>query len=275
VVAVRRMTPADLDFAMTVKQAAGWNQTEADWRAHLDLDPAGCFVAELAGEPVGTAVLTSYGTDFGWIGMVLVHPAFRRRGAAAALLDATRAYARERGLARVRLDATPDGRRVYLTQGFVDEYALTRYRGRATVPPGAAAPLGSVAELVEWDAARFGTDRGGVLRELVGRPGSRTFTVHKGGLAGYVVTRRGAAATQLGPWLADDRDTAAVLLHTALAGVDGEVIVDVPLVNRVANDLVTAAGLVVERGYTRMGLPAGLVAEDNAVVHATAGADRG
>jgi hypothetical protein len=73
----------------------------------------------------------------------------------------------------------------------------------------------------------------------------------------------------------DDLDTDAVLLHAALAGVDGAVIVDVPLVNCVANDLVTAAGLAVERGYTRMGLPAGLVVEDNAVVHATAGADRG
>lgn len=281
-ITIRRMTRADLDFAMTVKRAADWNQTEDDWLAHLAADPAGCFIAELAGEPAGTAVLSNYGNEFGWIGMVLVRPSFRRRGVGGALLRATRDHARDAGIPRVRLDATPAGRQVYLTQGFVDEYPLTRYRGVA----GAAEParvdrvdsddVEMVDQLAVWDTARFGADRGTVLRELVVRPGSTTFYVHNGKLAGFLVARRGSGATQLGPWLSDDPDTAGLLLRAALTQLRGsEVIVDVPQSNTEATRLVERCGLGAERGFTRMSLPAGQVLEDNQRIYATGGADRG
>ena len=49
---VRPLAAADLPLGLRLSQAAGWNQTEADWRRFLDLQPDGCFVAELDGTPV-------------------------------------------------------------------------------------------------------------------------------------------------------------------------------------------------------------------------------
>jgi hypothetical protein len=51
---LRPLTAADLPLGLRLCGAAGWNQTEADWRRFLDLQPDGCFVAELDGTAVGT-----------------------------------------------------------------------------------------------------------------------------------------------------------------------------------------------------------------------------
>lgn len=288
------MTPADLGFAMEVKRAAGWNQTEADWLAHLALDRDGCLVAELEGRPAGTAVLADYDGRFGWIAMVLVHPDHRRRGAGTALVRAARDRARDRGLAQVRLDASPAGREVYLTLGFADQYELTRYRrpagevnaeplvpragaGRARAGRVHADEAGSVGAVLDWDADRFGAHRGRVLRELLSRPGSRMFRVHRdGAVAGFVITRLGEQAVQLGPWLAVDDASAEVLLRAALAAVGGAgVIMDVPVPNAGARALAEHYGFAVERPFTRMSWPAAPAPEDNRRIYASAGADRG
>src|SRR5256885_742127 len=83
---VRVITEGDLPFAENVCSLAGWNQTPGDWRRFLAMEPAGCFVAEWDGLPAGTATTITYGFDLAWIGMVLVHPDYRRRGIGNALL---------------------------------------------------------------------------------------------------------------------------------------------------------------------------------------------
>ncbi|WP_028923477.1 GNAT family N-acetyltransferase [Pseudonocardia acaciae] len=279
------MTPADLGFAMELTRAAGWNQTEADWRAHLALDPAGCFVTELDGRPAGTAVLADYGGRFGWLAMVLVHPEHRRRGVGTALARAAREHARERGLAQVRLDASEAGRPVYLALGFADQYGLSRYRRPPSPPAAENGDLGArevgadeaVRAVLGWDAERFGADRGRVLRELLERPGSRTFRFPgTGAMSGYAVTRLGAPAVQLGPWLADTAEAAEALLHAALASVpDEEVIMDVPEPNADATALALRYGFAPERRFARMSWPAAPAAEDNRRIYASSGADRG
>jgi GNAT superfamily N-acetyltransferase len=79
------MTVADVPLGMRLKEQAGWNQTEADWRRFLDLEPEGCFVAELDGQPVGTTTTCVFGS-VAWVGMVLVDPAVRGRGVGRSLM---------------------------------------------------------------------------------------------------------------------------------------------------------------------------------------------
>src|SRR5438094_512550 len=67
------MTAADVPLGMELKRFAGWNQTEADWRRLLDLEPDGCFVAELDGTPSATLATCIFGA-VAWIAMVLVQP---------------------------------------------------------------------------------------------------------------------------------------------------------------------------------------------------------
>src|SRR5258706_11710604 len=130
--------PADLAFACELNALAGWNQTEKDWRGYLEFEPNGCFLAEAEGRRAGTATTIRYGDRFGWIGMVLVHPDFRRFGIGTKLLRAAIDYLQGCGVAAVKLDATPMGKRVYEPPGFVDEYEMSRYDGM--VPAGVAMP---------------------------------------------------------------------------------------------------------------------------------------
>ena len=46
---IRTMTVRDIPLGLRLARQAGWNQTEADWRRFLDLEPEGCFVGELDG----------------------------------------------------------------------------------------------------------------------------------------------------------------------------------------------------------------------------------
>src|SRR5688572_11538652 len=110
--------PGDTDAMLRLCAAAGWNQTPADVRRLLTLGPGGCFAAWDAGRVVGTATTTPYGAELAWVGMVLVDPAYRRRGVATALMGAALDHLRRRGVTTVKLDATPAGRMLYERLGF-------------------------------------------------------------------------------------------------------------------------------------------------------------
>jgi creatinine amidohydrolase len=125
-IALRKLTAADVPFATELNGIVGWNQTEKDWRGYLEFDPEGCFIAELSGRPAGTATVIRYQDRFGWIGMVLVHPESRRFGMGTTLLRHAIAYLQKCGVAGIKLDATPVGRKVYVPLGFCDEYERSR-----------------------------------------------------------------------------------------------------------------------------------------------------
>src|ERR1044072_3229757 len=102
----RLLFESDIPAAMELKEAAGWNQTEDDWRRLLRLEPNGCFGAVQNGRLVGTTTTTTYKYDLAWIGMVLVDPQNRRQGIAASLMEPALGYLKGK-VASVKLDATP------------------------------------------------------------------------------------------------------------------------------------------------------------------------
>ena len=118
---IRLMDTRDLDFADSVRAAANWNQTKQDWERFVACEPRGCFVAEWEGSPAGTATTTYYGPELGWIGMLLVHPEFRKRGIGTGLLRHCIASLTQREAKGIKLDATPIGQRLYERLGFTAE----------------------------------------------------------------------------------------------------------------------------------------------------------
>src|SRR4026209_2412338 len=89
---IRLLFESDIPAAMRLKEAAGWNQTEADWRRLIQLEPNGCFAAIENEQLVGTTTTTTYEDERAWVGMVLVDSQHRRRGIASRLIETALAY---------------------------------------------------------------------------------------------------------------------------------------------------------------------------------------
>src|SRR4026207_133079 len=127
---IRLLFESDITAAMQLKEAAGWNQTDEDWRRLLTLEPNGCFAAGKDGRLVGTTTTTTYGNDLAWIGMVLVDPQERRQGIARTLMNVAMDYLKDK-VATVKLDATAQGQPLYEQLGFQFESVLERWSGTA------------------------------------------------------------------------------------------------------------------------------------------------
>src|SRR5438128_7833881 len=171
---LREMTAADLEFADCLRDLAGWNQTVGDWKRLLDLSPDGCFVATRDGASVGTATTLFYNDQLVWIGMLLVHPWFRRSGIGRALLEHCLSHLDSRGIVCIKLDATAQGKQLYERAGFKEELSITRWE-IARLPDlvreessGIRPAKESDAPLIqELDETAFGVARPNLLKSLL------------------------------------------------------------------------------------------------------------
>jgi GNAT superfamily N-acetyltransferase len=251
------MTAADLSLGLHLAQQAGWNQTEADWRRFLKLQPQGGFVAQWEGQPVGTVTTFRFG-KVAWIATVLVDVSFRRRGIGTRLVEHALAHLDDHGTSTVRLDATEFGRPIYEQFGFTPEYELARFEGRAggRQVNEKVQPLTSdlMDAAIELDRRVTGTDRRCLLEQLLqqGSPNAWTF-VDDGELIGYAMVRRGRRAHQIGPAAAITSEAGQELLDQALFHCAGEpVFVDIPSENRMAVRWAENRGLRRQRRFVRM-----------------------
>ncbi len=260
-VEVRQMKASDLAFAERLRAAAGWNQTRQDWLRFLALEPEGCFVASLNGEPAGTTTTHFYGPELSWIGMVLVAPECRRCGVGSALLRRALHYLEGRGAKCIKLDATPLGQPLYERAGFQPEMSLARHELTAAPSKPArgitsASPLRDteLARITELDGKAFGIERAQLLGHLARQ--SLRVLWHDGGEgnhSGFGMLRAGMRAAYLGPVIARSREGALPILQTLLAEAGGEAVFwDVPEVNPAAVELAQSRGFTVQRRLIRM-----------------------
>lgn len=252
---LRLLRLSDLGFAHDLSRETGWNQTHRDWERFLSLAPEGCFLAEVDGEPAGTATTTAYGTDLAWIGMVLVHPGFRRRGVGTLLLQAAIHHLRsEKRVACVGLDATPEGRPLYEGLGFRAEWQLRRWmRGNGALSgSGMEEPMTLTDAHFRLDREVFGADRSGLLHSLA--TGSRRACVKDDGSFGFF--REGERAVYLGPVSAATPESGAAIVRELVAATPAEfpVFWDLPDSNTPAASLAEELGFTPVRVLTRMWL---------------------
>lgn len=247
---IRRLTFDDIPSVLRLCSLAGWNQTPADIRRLLTLEPDGCFAVCEAGSVVGTTTTTTYGTALAWIGMVLVDPAFRRRGIASHLMTTAIEYLRRQVVATIKLDATPAGQGVYEKLGFVEESRLERWAGEATCGMGDTASTGSWADIAKADFDAFGTDRGALLRSILA---DSPWPMAVDGI-GYAMSRPGSRASYVGPVIAVDIAQARRLLAAALSPLRDTAFIDVNLAYPRAVELVKELGFTKQRDLVRMRL---------------------
>ncbi len=253
---LRHMSEQDVEDGMRLKELACWNQVEADWQGFLEIEPAGCFVGELDGEVVTTGTAFNYANRFGWIGMILVDPRYRRRGIATKVMQRTISYLDSSGCACQKLDATDAGAKIYSSMGFQTEYQVERRllkRAEFHLPPSPDATeivflsRQHLRAIEDLDELAFGASRKRLLERYL-RKGRFSFAF--GELArpkGFVLGRLGSSAYQVGPLVAQTPEIARSLLQAALVATAGApVIVDIPVVNP------HIVGLLEEYGFERV-----------------------
>jgi predicted N-acetyltransferase YhbS len=243
---IRQMTAEDLPIVEALRRAENWNQTPKDLERCLVYEPEGCFVACCDGTPVGTVTTTAYGRALGWIGMMLVHSDYRRRGIASALIERSLEYLRGRNVASIKLDATSAGEPVYARLGFQAEWEFERWERPGPAAPVIEIPIQKLFESPDFDAAIFGANRSAWLERLAKE--SRVIQRE----SAFGMLRAGSRAAYLGPVIADDLQSAREIIQKLVGSIESHIFWDVPTPNASAVLLAKEMGFRPVRKLLRM-----------------------
>lgn len=254
---IRLLLESDIPAAMQLKEAAGWNQTEEDWRRLLALDPNGCFAAGQEGRLVGTTTTTIYGNDLAWIGMVLVDRQQRRQGIATRLMKVALDYLNGK-VATVKLDATAQGKPVYEKFGFQVESLVERWSGTTKARNGETPKVPAhtaVRDLLALDRVAFNADRSKLIEKLIEDACVSPVLLRAadGTLSGYALARRGTNADYVGPVVAKNPQDVESLLDQVLSQLPGRrLCIDFNTECGAGTSVLSDRGFVKERDLIRM-----------------------
>ncbi len=246
-----------LPAMVALSAEAGWNQTGDDWEMMLAAGNAIGMTAP-GGHLIATAISLPFGKTFGWISMVLVTASWRKKGLATYLLGQAIEALEAPGLVPV-LDATPEGAHVYRPIGFEPHYSVLRWALDDASAIGAQMPSAvnssplkkaGMAGVKTYDRDVFGGDRGSILDAIFARSDGQARAANRG--HGYLLSRDGRTARQIGPICAEDPAVAIDMLDQALKSMTGAVFVDACDHQNAFADHLGALGFTPQRPFVRM-----------------------
>lgn len=240
---IATFTHDDIDPFLRLAAEEGWLCGRDEFRFLLDSYPQGSFVAQVrGGEPRGFITSIAYQKS-GWIGNLIVARDQRRNGIGSLLMQQCLDTLASSGVRSVWLTASASGAPLYERMGFRAIDRVVRWRlDKAVGSDGSAGFSGKdILDLVSRDRFGWGDDRSLLCREAV-RQGNLV-----SGAGSSMVIRRMEAASFIGPWVADQSETAAALLDSVMGdnAADGSTFADVPEMN------VYAATLFEKNGFKR------------------------
>jgi hypothetical protein len=98
-----------------------------------------------------------------------------------------------------------------------------------------------------------GYDRSPLIKELCRDPANSLATYGTDlAIGGFVITRPGRVASQIGPCIANSTEVGETLLEKAISSCVGEVFVDIPLSNQAAVNKAASLELTPTREFIRM-----------------------
>ncbi|WP_428662109.1 hypothetical protein [Reyranella sp.] len=259
---------------------AGWNQNVADWRFMLGAG-RGFGLRNEAGRWEASSLVLPLGQKLAWISMVLVTKDRRRGGVGTGLLRRCIAEVQASG-AVAGLDATEQGRPIYLPLGFHDLYPIRRWHfDRAMDVPDDVLvrpfTMADLPKLALYDRPLSGMERPTLLAHLAMRQPSLAWVVEAPGgrLAGFALGREGRVASSIGPVVADSEEIGLALIAKAASSAVGPFIIDVPEAHTRIRQWLQSQGAVSPRGYMRMTLGTAKGLDDPGHVFALAGPELG
>ena len=273
--AIAPIDAAESEAVWPLSIEAGWNQNVADWRFMLGTG-RGFGLRGGDGKWEASSLVLPLGDKLAWISMVLVTKARRRGGVGTGLLKRCIAEVQASG-AVAGLDATEQGRPIYLPLGFRDLYRISRWHfdGVKEMPPTAAVRRMAIADLPGmrvYDHELSSMNRPALLAHLAVRQPAMALVSDAGG---FVLGREGRTAYSIGPVIADDEATGLALIAKAASSVPGPFIIDVPDAHANIRRWLERQGAVSPRGYVRMTLGSAPGLDDPSHVFALAGPELG
>jgi len=256
--AIEPFVDDDLEAGLRLSTQAGWNQVASDWKRVLDLCPDSFFAGRLDGKVVATGSVAAISPSIRWIGLILVDEDMRGRGYGSLMMDHCLKAARRTGKEIVGLDASDQGRPVYLKKGFVDVAPIDRWSGILTARGDPRdvdrISLGSFDQVAELDRKVCGVDRGPLLRSLLGDPQGACFAYDGNGIEGFAFLLPGRTAPHLGPVVSRDGAVFQDLLGAVSRHLGETPILMDSLRTPAHSALLEHCGLTVSRKLTRMTL---------------------
>ena len=256
----REMTRVDIPSGVQLCRHAGWNQVARDWDIFIQHNPHSCCAAvdEDIRMIIGTFATVVYNDRFAWIGMILVHPLFRRQGLGTQLFSEALSFLSESITAK--LDATPAGRQIYRKFDFIDEYEILRMHrtpgGQHAVKTTRVRPMTQqdFHHVLKLDHEVFGADRYFILERNFREGPEYACVIENGGeITGFCMGRPGHIADQLGPIVAERKDDALQLLSFMLSRLGNKpLIVDALKHTPEWIDELSSLGFVETRSLIRM-----------------------
>jgi GNAT superfamily N-acetyltransferase len=230
------MRREEMQIAVDWAAGEGWNPGLHDAHCFYAADPEGFLVAEMDGKPVGCISAVSYDGRFGFIGLYIVVPEWRRRGIGHALWRA--AMTRLSGHV-IGLDGVPRQQANYRSSGFSWAWSNVRFAGTAMQIGTRAAQIAPIATvdfraLCRDDRRVFPASREAFLRWWIAmREATGLAWLEQGRLAGWGLIRRCREGHKIGPLMADTPAIADGLYAALCASVPlgSRVFLDVPTPN--------------------------------------------
>lgn len=256
----RTLTRPEFDTILDWAAQEGWNPGLHDAEAFRAADPDGFYGLELDGHLIGCCSAVSYAGRLGFVGLFIMHPAYRGQGHGRQLWDSLIAALRQRldADAPAALDGVFAMQDYYARSGFVFSHRNLRMEGLGQ-PGHSAATLVELAtlpfaDISAYDRLHFGADRAEFLRRWIQPTGGLALGHLQGGrLAGLGVIRPCVRGYKIGPLFADDPAIAEDLFTALSSHAAGQpLFLDIPENNPAAVALADRHHLTESFGCARM-----------------------
>jgi predicted GNAT family acetyltransferase len=167
----------------------------------MALQPNGCLVAAMSGEPIGFTTAISYGKNVGWIGNVIVSEKHRGTGVGSNLVRSALEYLLSIHVKRIGLYSYPENEAMYKRLDFetTGEFITLSMQRGAPYPAEKIQKI-YLPQILRLDKRAFGADRSKLLTRLYHEfPEAWTCIVNEAGVSGYSVVKQYQDSSEIGP----------------------------------------------------------------------------
>ena len=253
VLTIRPMTRSEVDFAVDLAAAEGWNPGLHDAEPFYTVDPDGFFIGLVNNRPVGCISAVSYGNGFGFMGFYIILPEHRSKGYGMQLWEKGIEHLKGHNIGG---DGVFERLEDYRRSGFAAVYSNIRFEYLVpaetdTAEEGAGkenVPVSEIpfAEILRCDRECFPAERQAFLERWLAMPESYGAGRMEGErLRGYGVIRTCRQGYKIGPLFADNAEIADSLFRDLVSRAEPglPVYLDVPEVNVPGMELAQRYGM--------------------------------